>query len=74
MKVRGYGMFKEYRLNSDFMLRCVGDNSGMSVSVILISVPWLPVLEEFSGMTDKDEANRVFQELVRKYKYPLDIT
>lgn len=63
-------MTKEYKLNNDFIIEC---NTGdvMSIIVIQDSLEWKPVLEEYRGITDKEQGNLLFKKLVEKYKTPL---
>lgn len=57
---------KRYQLNRDFCIECeIG--AKMAVRVILVSVPFEPVIERVEGITDKNEANRVFKALAGKY-------
>lgn len=60
-------MVKRYRLNSDFGIVCETTRRGMTIYVVLICVPWEEVIEEYVNIKDKDEANRLFIELRRKY-------
>lgn len=58
---------KTYKLNKDFTVECVmGDT--MEVRVIIESLPWRPVIEEVVGISCKEEGNRVFKEMVAKYR------
>lgn len=58
---------KKYTLNKDFEIECEMGSS-MSIRVILVSVPFEPVIEEFKDIRDKNEANQKFKELAQKYK------
>ena len=58
---------KRYTLNRDFTIECeMGDK--MSVRVIMISLPFEPVIEEIKDIKDKNVANQKFKELAQKYK------
>ena len=59
---------REYRLNEDYRIECVLGNP-MSVRVIMVSLPWEPVIEEYTGIVDKDEANQIFKRMVSKYRF-----
>lgn len=58
---------KEYRLNKDYMIECIFGEK-MSVRVIMVSVPFEPVMEEYVNIADKNEANQIFKNMVQKYK------
>lgn len=58
---------KTYNLNEDFKVECeIGDV--MTVRVVQVSLPWVPTVEEYTGITDKNEANKLFKEMVSKYR------
>lgn len=57
---------KSYRLNEDFVIECeMGEV--MAVRVVQVSLPWMPVIEEYNNITNKDVGNQVFKELSKKY-------
>lgn len=62
---------KEYRINNDFYIECKSCelNQGVryDVNVYVIGLPFMDSLDGYSGF-DKNTANRVFKELVTKYK------
>lgn len=58
---------KTYKLNNDFTIECVMGES-MSVRVLMLSLPWEPVVEEVSGIVDKNEGNQIFKKMVAKYR------
>lgn len=58
---------KEYRLNKDYTIECIFGEK-MTVRVIMVSVPFEPVMEEYINITDKNEANQIFKKMVQKYK------
>lgn len=41
----------------------------MSIYVIMTSVWFEPIIEEYNNISDTGEANRLFKEMTRKYKY-----
>lgn len=63
-------MTKEYKLNNDFTIVCITGKE-MSIRVVQKSLFWEPVVEEHSGIVNKEEGNLLFKKLVEKYKTPL---
>lgn len=64
---------KNYRVSKDWSINCITTTcvSGQityGLEVIMESVDWKEVTYSISGISDKDVANKKFQELVRKYK------
>lgn len=59
---------KRYKLNKDFQIVCKTGKS-MSIYVIMTSVWFEPIIEEYNNISDTGEANRLFKEMTRKYKY-----
>lgn len=65
-------MSKVYRLNNDFAIECSSyeNKSGKFHRVVIIQVGlWFePVVEEICDIPSAEEANRVFKEMVSKYR------
>ena len=58
---------KEYAVGSIWGIRCYSVGNTKRVEVVMRTVPWHEIVDEWWG-EDKDEANRVFKEFVKKYK------
>ena len=58
---------KEYILNTTWGIRCYSVGDVNRIEVVMLTVPWLEIVEEWSGR-NKDEANRMFKKLRDKYK------
>lgn len=61
-------MYREYKLNGTFGIVCSSNGASMRVEVVMICVPWLEVVEGYNTLENVDEANRVFKQMVEKYK------
>lgn len=68
---------KSFTLNRDFGIDCqtkVVDGVKLySVYVVLISVPFLEIVESVERLTSPEEANRVFKMFSDKYRFPLNV-
>lgn len=63
------GQVKQYAINKDWGINCIqGADGKMGIEVIMLCVPWQEVVEAEYGITEKDRANKLFKELVAKYK------
>lgn len=62
--------YSTYKLNEDLSIDCIIDDSGYSkvYSVEVVFTPLGIPIEEVRGMVNKDEANKCFQQMVRKYR------
>lgn len=67
---------KSYRLNRDFEILCTTDiyetgRKYYSIEVLLVSVPFWCVIEEYRGLTKANEANSIYKKMKEKYKEDL---
>lgn len=62
---------KTYKLNKDYTVECVMGDS-MTVRVVVESLIWRPVMEEYVGIKDKAVANETFKRMVEKYRLPVE--
>lgn len=62
-------MVKSYKINEQWGINCITyDNGTMGLEVVMLTVPWLEVVDSVYKITDKTEANNKFKELSAKYK------
>lgn len=63
---------KRYRLNVDFEIVCVtkyiGDSKLYSISVEMVSLPFMYTVERVDGISKPSKANALFKELCQKYR------
>lgn len=60
---------KSYKVNNTWGINCITyDNGTMGLEVVMLTVPWLEVVEAKYKIKDKSEANAKFKELAEKYK------
>lgn len=63
---------KRYRLNVDFDIVCVtkyiGDSKLYSISVEMISLPFMYTVERVDDISEPSKANALFKELCQKYR------
>ena len=60
---------KQYKINNSWGINCITyENGTMGLEVMMLQVPWLEVVESVSGIADKNTANKLFKELVEKYR------
>ena len=67
---------KSYRLNRDFEILCTTDilddeRKYYTVEVLLVSVPFWCVIEEYRGLTEAKEANSIYKRMKEKYREDL---
>lgn len=60
---------KSYKINEQWGINCITyDNGTMNLEVVMLTVPWLEVVESTGRLYNKGLANSKFKELVQKYK------
>lgn len=65
--------YKAYRVNSSWGIECYTDRNPYTnemsyrVDVVMLGVPWLEVVESYI-VHDKDEANKIFLVMAKKYR------
>lgn len=60
---------KRYKINKDFGIICETCNDYYNVKIVQLGLPFDLPLEEYSKIKSSDEANKIFKQLVDKYKY-----